>query len=158
MWNIPLHTFLHFHKILILNCVSMLIYTKLDKKPLTFHKKTDTVSEIDVKYEMWKRCSVKCARHTVHIFRFFIFHDRLMVFPDCVASLRNYFNYRKHIIKNSEKWLSFYFRMGILGTHILFQIFKMQVFRIIKTLILGNCLGKSVLLVPKISDCFSKKI
>ncbi len=73
MWNIPSHTFRHFHEILILNCVSVLIYTRFDKKHLTFHQKTATRSKMMWNMKCEKACSVKCARHTLHTFLFLYF-------------------------------------------------------------------------------------
>ncbi len=85
--DIPLHSFHHFHEILILNSVSVLIYARRNKKPLTFHQKTCHFKRNDMKYEMRKRCSVLYARHTLHTFHFFIFRGRFTAFRDkCVAS------------------------------------------------------------------------
>ncbi len=66
----------------------------------------------DVKYEMRKRCSVKCARHSLHTFHFFIFRGCFTTFHDkCVASIivlriENYRNFAltcKDLRQHSEQ-------------------------------------------------------
>ncbi len=60
------------------------------------------------KYEMRKRCSLKCAGHTLHTFHFFIFRIRFTVFHDkCVAGLKNVCHFNKKLpvgAKQSEIW------------------------------------------------------
>ncbi len=80
MWNIPLYIFCHFHEILILNRVSVLINTKFDKKPLTFHQETVTLSEMMWNMKCKKGTLVKCAKHILHTFHFFTFRSHFTTF------------------------------------------------------------------------------
>ncbi len=73
MWNISFHSFRHFYEILILNYVSALIYTKLDKKPLMFHQKTATLSEMtwNVKCEKGALWNAPDILYTLFAFSYF---------------------------------------------------------------------------------------
>ncbi len=67
---------------------TVLIYTRLDREPLTFHQKTTTLNEMMWNMKFEKGVLWNAADIILHGFHFFIFRGRFTAFHDkCVASL-----------------------------------------------------------------------
>ncbi len=81
MWNILLYTFRHIYEILNPNWVSVLIYTKLDKKPSAFHQKTIILSEMmwNMKYEKGTWWNVADILYTFTFSYFTVVSECLMI-------------------------------------------------------------------------------